>query len=80
MKQYNYIFKKKSMDFKMVIKELERIRCNKHKLRPITVPKGDNLALVCCCENFKRELVKIAVHVTTQQIKVDIIEDYVILN
>jgi len=68
------------MDLQKIYRKLEGTRCKRHKLKPITVPKGENTALVCCCDNFKQELIKKINEETARQTKVDLIEDFVFFN
>jgi hypothetical protein len=68
------------MDYQKIFKDLENKRCTAHHLKPFTVPKGENIAIVCCCENFKRELVEKIEKETERQARVDLIENYLFLN
>jgi hypothetical protein len=68
------------MNYQKIFKNLEQTRCKSHKLKPIIVPKGESVAYVCCCENFKKELIKKIDNETARQTRVELIDEFVFFN
>ena len=60
------------IDFVLVKRKLESMRCPNCNESPTATITGDNIRLACCCDEFKQKLVEVAKRQIVNQLKNDI--------
>jgi len=46
------------MEYQKIARIISKERCERHKLKSISIAKNDSIELICCCDFFKQKLIK----------------------